>query len=113
MGRPEKASRFAILGAAFRKSLAQPLLVTLITWFGGPTLVAAQNTGNSPPSPPTMYLTSVGSAVTEVNASISVVSGFLRIRGDGEGHRFLATSSTNQVENSQLTIVPRLRGSSS
>lgn len=43
----EKASWFAYrAGAGFRKAVLQSVLITLITWFGGPTPAAAQEPGN-------------------------------------------------------------------
>lgn len=39
-----------------RRAVVQSLFMTLITWFGGPTPGAGQNTGNLPPGPPIVNL---------------------------------------------------------
>lgn len=47
----------------------QSVLITLVTWFGGPTPGAAQNTGNLPAGPPIVYVANAGGGITEVNAA--------------------------------------------
>lgn len=52
-----------------RKWVMQSVLVTLVTWFGGPTPGAAQNSGNLPAGPPIVYVSNAGGGITEVNAA--------------------------------------------
>jgi YVTN family beta-propeller protein len=72
----KKASWFGVLkGAQLRKAAVQSILITLITWFGGPTPAAGQNNGNLPPSPPIVYVSNAGGGITEVNtANNSVIA---------------------------------------
>ena len=95
--------------------LVRSVLITLITWFGGPTPGAAQNTGSATTTPPIVYVSNGGGGITEVNtANNSViatapfpsnsgqVAGFYRLRGDPARHGFLATRTVNeQDQNSQ------------
>ena len=58
-----------------QKWLVRSVLITLITWFGGPTPGAAQNTGNAASSPPIVYVSNGGGGITEVNtANNSVIA---------------------------------------
>lgn len=72
----EKASWFGYrAGATLRKTVLQSVLITLTTWFGGPTPSAAQNTGNLPPGPPIVYVSNGGGGITEINtANNSVIA---------------------------------------
>jgi hypothetical protein len=57
MGRPEKTSWFgALKGGGLRKSVLQSVIITLITWFAGPTPAAAQNAGGLPFGPPIVHV---------------------------------------------------------
>ena len=56
-------------GARAHKTALQSVALTLITWFGGPTSGAAQNTGSLPASPPIVYVSNAGGGITEVNAA--------------------------------------------
>ncbi len=70
MERQEKASRFRVLErGGLRKPVLQSLLITLITWFGGPTSAAAQNAGNVTSNPPIVYVTNTDGGITEINAT--------------------------------------------
>lgn len=51
-----------------RKWVLESVLITLLTWFAGPTPSAAQNTGNLPAGPPIVYVANAGGGITEVNA---------------------------------------------
>lgn len=53
----------------FRQWVLRSTLITLFTWFGGPTPAAAQNTGNLPPGPPIVYVSNAGGGITEVNTA--------------------------------------------
>ncbi len=60
-----------------RKLVMQSVVVTLITWFGGPTRAVSQNqnTGNGTPNPPTVYVSNGGGGITEINtANNSVIA---------------------------------------
>jgi len=110
-------------GKLAQKWLVRSVLITLITWFGGPTPGAAQNTGNATTSPPIVYVSNGGGGITEVNtANNSViatapfpsnsgeVTGFFRVRGDPARHGFIATPNGNeqgdQTVNSAQTQAP-------
>lgn len=55
--------------------LLRSVLVTLVTWFAGPTPAAAQNTGNAPSVPPIVYVSNAAGGITEVNtANNSVIA---------------------------------------
>src|SRR5215472_6998396 len=70
MERRERARWFKTLERPWlRKPLLQSALVTLITWFGGPTPGAAQNTGNAATNPPIVYVGNGGGGITEINAA--------------------------------------------
>src|SRR5215469_8966157 len=70
MERRERARWFKTLERPrLRKPLLQSALVTLITWFGGPTPGAAQNTGNAATNPPIVYVGNGGGGITEINAA--------------------------------------------
>src|SRR5262249_20770449 len=76
MERLEKDSLFTSQsGGLFRNPVIQGMLMTLVTWFGGPTLAAAQNTGSLPPGPPIVYVSDGGGGITEINtANKSVIA---------------------------------------
>jgi hypothetical protein len=99
-----------------QKWLVRSVLITLITWFGGPTPGAAQDTGNAVSNPPIVYVSNGGGGITEVNtANNSViatapfpsncgqVAAFFRVRGNPARHGFLATPTGNEQgdQNSQ------------
>jgi len=99
-----------------QKCLVRSALITLITWFGGPTPGAAQITGNAASNPPIVYVSNGGGGITEVNtANNSViarapfpsnsgeVAGFFGLRGNPARHGFLATPTVNEQgdQNSQ------------
>jgi YVTN family beta-propeller protein len=47
--------------------VTRSVLITLITWFSGPTPLAAQNTGNVASNPALVYVSNGGGGITEVN----------------------------------------------
>ena len=61
----------SLAGGRFRKMVMQSMVITLITWFGGPTPAAAQNqnTGNGTTSPPIVYVSNGGGGITEINTA--------------------------------------------
>ncbi len=92
-----------------QKWLVRSVLITLITWFGGPTPGAAQDTGNAASNPPIVYVSNGGGGITEVNtANNSVIATapfpssrgnvvrFFRLRGNPARHGFIATPTGNE-----------------
>jgi YVTN family beta-propeller protein len=53
--------------------LVRTLLITLIAWFGGLTLGAAQNTANVTSNPALIYVPGTAGGITEINSSNNVV----------------------------------------
>lgn len=58
-------SRAKIQWTPSRRWIVQSVMITLVTWFGGPTPSAAQNRGNSPSGPSGIYPGSANRQVTE------------------------------------------------
>ncbi len=100
-----------------QKWLVRSVLITLITWFGGPTPGAAQDTGSATASPTIVYVSNGGGGITEVNTannsiiatapfpnSSGQVAGFFRLRGNPARHGFIATPTGNEQDQ---PIVPR------
>jgi YVTN family beta-propeller protein len=69
----EYAKRKFTQGTKTRRWMAQSILITLLTWFGGPTPAAGQAGEELPPGPPIVYVSNTGGGVTEVNASNNLV----------------------------------------
>jgi len=62
-------------GASVWGSLLHSVLITLATWFGGPTTAAAQVKGDATSNPPLIYVPSTAGGITEVNSAGNVVFG--------------------------------------
>jgi YVTN family beta-propeller protein len=59
----------------FARFLVQTTMLSLLTWFWGPTPAAAQDSGNLPPGPAIVYVGNGGGGITEVNtANNSVIA---------------------------------------
>src|SRR5437016_2124647 len=59
----------------FARFLVQTTMLSLLTWFLGPTPAAAQDSGNLPPGPAIVYVSNGGGGITEVNtANNSVIA---------------------------------------
>jgi len=52
--------------------LVRTLLITLITWFAGPTPGAAQNASNVTSNPPLIYVPGTAGGITEINSANNV-----------------------------------------
>ncbi len=77
-------------GKLAQKWLVRSVLITLITWFGGPTPGAAQDTGDATTSPPMVYVSNGGGGITEVNtANNSVIATAPFPSNCGQGHWIL------------------------
>ncbi|HLZ50825.1 MAG TPA: beta-propeller fold lactonase family protein [Candidatus Acidoferrum sp.] len=72
-------------GPRVHKTALQSVALTLITWFGGPTSAAAQNTGNLPASPAIVYVSNAGGGITEVNAANNSVIGTAPFANNANG----------------------------
>jgi hypothetical protein len=65
---PAKASWFrGLAGTELRKSVLQSFLITLVTWFAGPTPAAARDTANRPPGPPIVCLRDAAGGIMKAN----------------------------------------------
>ncbi len=70
--------------------LVRSVLITLITWFGGPTPGAAQGTGNAVSNPPIVKVSNGSGGITEVNtANNSVIATAPFPSNCGQGHWIL------------------------
>jgi YVTN family beta-propeller protein len=124
----QKASWFRSLAEyRLRKPVQQFALITLITWFGGPTPAAAQNqdTGNLPPGPPIVYVSNGGGGITEINTANNSVIATAPFPNNAngvvvtpDGRRMYATNrDVGQVTvfstttNVPLTVIPVGNGS--
>jgi YVTN family beta-propeller protein len=64
----EKASWFGTFdGARLREAVLQSVVITLITWFGGPTPAAAQSSGQAGPA--IVYVANAAGGITEINSN--------------------------------------------
>ena len=112
----------SLAGGRFRKMVVQSIVITLITWFGGPTPAAAQNqnTGNGTTSRPIVYVSNGGGGITEINTANNSVIATAPFPNNAngvvvtpDGRRMYATSrDVGQVTvfstttNVPLTVIP-------
>ena len=63
----KKGSRFVTIlhEQVLRKGLLSSVLMTLLTWFGGPTPAAAQVASDSVPPSAIVYVSNVGGGISE------------------------------------------------